>query len=159
MTDEAYMQVALDEARKGWGETKGNPMVGAIIVEGGEIVSRGYHAVYGGPHAEIEALNNLGRAPSANATMYVTMEPCSTTGKTGPCTEAIKKNGLSRVVIGAIDPDIRHQGRGVAILNEAGIETKVGFLSEPCEDLNLIFNHNSCTKISLILPGASSFAV
>lgn len=146
MTDEDYMRVALAEARKGWGKTQSNPMVGAVIVEDGRVVSRGFHARFGGPHAEIEALSNLGRKPSVNSTMYVTLEPCSTTGKTGPCTEAIIGSGIAQVVVGAIDPDKRHEGKGVDLLNEAGVKTKVGVLSDACEDLNLIFNHWSKTE-------------
>ncbi|MCB1121905.1 MAG: bifunctional diaminohydroxyphosphoribosylaminopyrimidine deaminase/5-amino-6-(5-phosphoribosylamino)uracil reductase RibD, partial [Verrucomicrobiae bacterium] len=139
--DETWMQAALDEARKGWGTTHPNPMVGAVIVEDEEIVSRGFHARAGEPHAEVEALKLLGRRPSENATMYVTLEPCCTTGKTGPCTEAILKNSISKVVVGAIDPDERHQGRGIEILKKAGLEVSTGILGEECEDLNLIFNH------------------
>lgn len=143
MTNEDYMQMALDEARKGWGLTGTNPMVGAVIVEGEQVVSFGYHACFGGPHAEIEALNNLGRKPSADAVMYVTLEPCCSTGKTGPCTQAIIDSGLRKVVIGSVDPDPRHQGRGIALLNDAGVETEVGVLEGPCEDLNLIFNFSA----------------
>ena len=146
MTSEGYMRMALDEARKGWGQTQSNPMVGAVIVENDEVVSRGYHAEFGGPHAEVDALSNLDRKPSSDTVMYVTLEPCCSTGKTGPCTEAIKESGIRRVVIGAIDPDPRHQGRGVEILKAAGIETVVGILSDTCEDLNLIFNHAAKTN-------------
>ena len=145
MTDIEYMQVALDEARKGWGATHTNPMVGAIIVENGEMVSQGHHARFGGPHAEVEALANLGRAPAEGATLYVTLEPCSSTGKTSPCTEAIFQSGIKKVVIGTIDPDERHQGQGVDILKAAGVETSVGVLQEACDDLNLIFNHRAKT--------------
>ena len=143
MTNDDYMAIALDEAKKGWGLTGNNPMVGAVIVEDGQVVSRGYHARFGGPHAEVEALNNLGRKPANNAVMYVSLEPCSSTGKTGPCTQAIIESGIRQVVIGAIDPDERHQGRGVTLLKEAGIETEVGVLREACEDVNLIFNHQA----------------
>jgi diaminohydroxyphosphoribosylaminopyrimidine deaminase / 5-amino-6-(5-phosphoribosylamino)uracil reductase len=152
---ETYMSEALTEARKGWGKVYPNPMVGAVIVEDGTIVSRGYHAKAGGPHAEIEALKNLGRKPNDNATMYVTLEPCCTTGKTGPCTEAIKAAGIRKVCIGAIDPDQRHQGRGIDILRSAGVETVTGILKDECEDLNLIFNHVS-TKGSPFLAGKTA---
>ena len=135
--------MALDEARKGWGLTGTNPVVGALIVEDGQVVSLGFHAHFGGPHAEIEALKNLGRKPSADAVMYVTLEPCCSTGKTGPCTQAIIESGIRKVVLGAIDPDPRHQGRGVALLNDAGVETEVGVLEGACEDLNLIFNFSA----------------
>ena len=136
-----YMQVALNEAQKGWGNTHPNPMVGAIIVESGEIVSQGYHAKCGGAHAEVDALNNLGRKPASDAVMYVTLEPCSTTGKTGPCTQAIIESGIKKVVLGAIDPDSRHCGRGIEILTASGVDVSVGILTDECEDLNLIFNH------------------
>ncbi|MCZ6673712.1 MAG: bifunctional diaminohydroxyphosphoribosylaminopyrimidine deaminase/5-amino-6-(5-phosphoribosylamino)uracil reductase RibD [Verrucomicrobia bacterium] len=141
MTDVRFMEEALEEARRGWGTTHPNPMVGAVIVESEKVVSRGFHAKSGEPHAEINALNNLGRKPSTDAVLYVTLEPCSSTGKTGPCSQAILDSGLRKVVIGTIDPDTRHQGRGVEILRAAGVETSVGILAEACEDLNLIFNH------------------
>lgn len=143
MTKEAYMRIALDEARKGWGQTGTNPMVGAVIVEAGQIVSYGYHARFGGPHAEIEALKNLGRKPASDAVFYVTLEPCSSTGKTGPCTQAIIESGIRKVVVGTIDPDQRHQGRGIALLKSEGIRTEVGVLEGACEDLNLIFNFHA----------------
>ncbi len=143
MTEDGYIQMALVEARKGWGLTGSNPMVGAVIAEGGQVVGLGPHARFGGPHAEIEALKNLGRKPTSDAVMYVTLEPCCSTGKTGPCTQAIIESGLRKVVIGSIDPDPRHQGRGIALLNGAGVGTEVGVLEGPCEDLNLIFNFSA----------------
>ncbi|MDA0349055.1 MAG: bifunctional diaminohydroxyphosphoribosylaminopyrimidine deaminase/5-amino-6-(5-phosphoribosylamino)uracil reductase RibD [Verrucomicrobia bacterium] len=143
MTDSHFMEAALVEARKGWGNVGANPMVGAVIVEGEEIVSRGHHEFFGGPHAEVNALKNLERKPAEDAVMYVTLEPCSSTGKTGPCTSVILESGIQKIVIGAIDPDQRHRGRGVALIREAGLDVTTGILKEACEDLNLIFNHTA----------------
>jgi diaminohydroxyphosphoribosylaminopyrimidine deaminase / 5-amino-6-(5-phosphoribosylamino)uracil reductase len=138
---ERFMQRALELARRGWGNTHPNPMVGAVIVEEGQIAAEGFHHVDGGPHAERVALNNLGRSPKPGATLYVTLEPCCTHGRTGACTEALRAAGISRVVIGAIDPNPAHAGRGLAMLREQGIEVVTGILERECTDLNLIYNH------------------
>jgi len=135
------MRRALELARRGWGATHPNPMVGAVIVERDQIVTEGWHKRDGGPHAERVALANLGRAPAADATLYVTLEPCSTPGRTGACTEAILASGLRRVVVGTVDPNPAHAGRGLEILRAAGVEVRSGVLESECKDLNLIFNH------------------
>ncbi len=140
-SDEHFMQQALDLARRAWGCTHPNPMVGALIVENGKVVAEGCHAEDGGPHAERVALANLGRAPKAGATLYVTLEPCSTPGRTGACCDVIREAGFSRVVAGATDPHAEHEGRGFAALRDAGIEVRSGVLERECTDLNLIFNH------------------
>ena len=140
-SDSWFMQQALEEARQGWGTTHPNPMVGAVVVEDGEIVARGYHAIAGGPHAEVQAIRNLGREPRAGASLYVTLEPCSTVGRTPACTDAIQRAGFQRVVVGAVDPNPLHAGGGLDILRDAGIEVVSGVEAEACEDLNLIFNH------------------
>jgi len=138
---EGFMRRALELARRGWGHTAPNPLVGAVIVEDGRIVAEGFHAQDGGPHAERVALEALGRAPAPNATLYVTLEPCSTVGRTGSCCERIRAAGVRRVVVGATDPLPSHAGRGFAILREAGIEVVSGVLKDECTDLNLMFNH------------------
>ena len=145
---ERHLERALKLAKEAWGETHPNPMVGAVIVENDELVSEGYHARAGEAHAEIVALDNLGRLPSPNAELYVTLEPCSTRGETGSCVEAIIKAGFSRVVVGAVDPNPVHAGRGLDELREAGIEVcKVeGSLAEDCLNLNLIFNYQIVRK-------------
>ncbi len=135
------MRQALALARRGWGATHPNPMVGALIVEDGQVVAEGWHAQDGGPHAERVALDGLGRRPAAGATLYVTLEPCSTAGRTGACTEAIMAAGLRRVVVGATDPNPAHAGRGLTGLRAAGVEVTAGVLERECTDLNLIFNH------------------
>ncbi|HEY3754975.1 MAG TPA: bifunctional diaminohydroxyphosphoribosylaminopyrimidine deaminase/5-amino-6-(5-phosphoribosylamino)uracil reductase RibD [Opitutaceae bacterium] len=139
--DEHFMRHALQLARRAWGRTHPNPMVGAVIVEGGQVVAEGYHARDGGPHAERVALAALGRDPKPDATLYVTLEPCSTAGRTGACTEAILATGISRVVVGATDPLPAHAGHGFQILRERGVTVETGVLEAECADLNLLFNH------------------
>lgn len=139
--DRDYMSRALELARRAWGQTHPNPMVGAVIVEDGGIVAEGWHSQAGAAHAEVEALRALARAPKAGATIYVTLEPCSTCGRTGACTDAIIESGIRRVVIGAIDPNPAHAGKGIEVLRAAGVEVLDGVLAEGCTDLNLIFNH------------------
>ncbi len=104
-------------------------------------MSEGFHAEDGGPHAERNVLSALGRVPKPGATLYVTLEPCSTQGRTGSCCDAIKAAGIRRVVVGATDPNPEHSGRGFDLLREAGIEVVTGVLEDECTDLNLIFNH------------------
>ena len=136
-----FMRRALALAQQAWGETHPNPMVGAVIVEQGQIVAEGWHRRAGEPHAEIEALRALGRKPSEAATLYVTLEPCSTEGRTGACTQAIMEAGIRRVVIGAIDPNPVHAGSGLDPLRAAGVQVVEDVLADDCADLNLIFNH------------------
>jgi diaminohydroxyphosphoribosylaminopyrimidine deaminase/5-amino-6-(5-phosphoribosylamino)uracil reductase len=138
---ESFMRRAIALARTVWGTTHPNPMVGALIVENGAIVAEGATAPVGGPHAEVSALRALGRKPHAGATLYVTLEPCCTHGRTPPCTDAIIAAGIARVVVGATDPNPDHVGKGYALLREAGIDVITGVLAGECTDLNLIFNH------------------
>jgi len=140
-TDQAFMRRALELARQGWGRTHPNPMVGAVIVEDGRVVAEGFHARDGDAHAERVALNALGRSPKKEAVLYVTLEPCSTFGRTGACTDAIICAGIKRVVAGATDPNPAHAGRGFEILRSAGVEVEAGVLETEGRDLNLIFNH------------------
>lgn len=139
--DLIYIKQALDIARQAWGCTHPNPMVGAIIVDHGGIVAVGHHERAGAPHAEVAALDALQEPLSENATLYVTLEPCSTHGRTPPCTDAIINSGIKRVVIGAFDPNPAHTGRAVDILKATGIEVVTGMHDGDCADLNMIFNH------------------
>ncbi len=133
--DIGFMRQAVTQARKGLGRTSPNPAVGAVIAKGGKILSRGYHHRAGGPHAEIEALNKLGgKAPGA--TMYVTLEPCNHEGRTPPCTEAIVRSGIERVVIGMQDPNPQVKGGGAPFLAEHRIEVKLGVLEQECREVN-----------------------
>jgi diaminohydroxyphosphoribosylaminopyrimidine deaminase/5-amino-6-(5-phosphoribosylamino)uracil reductase len=139
--DERFMRLALRQAGKGLGKTSPNPAVGAVLVRDGAILSTGWHHRAGGPHAEIEALSSLPNQESAaGATLYVTLEPCSTTGRTPPCTDAIITAKIGRVVIGAIDPNPRHEGRGLDQLRRAGIAVTTGVLEEESVLLNVGFN-------------------
>jgi diaminohydroxyphosphoribosylaminopyrimidine deaminase/5-amino-6-(5-phosphoribosylamino)uracil reductase len=144
------MERALELARRAWGQTHPNPMVGALIVEERGIVAEGWHAAAGRDHAEVAALKALERRPKPGATLYVTLEPCSTCGRTGACTDAIIAAGFARVVVGTEDPNPAHAGRGLSILREAGIEVLSGVLAEDCADLNLIFNHWIARRTPLI---------
>lgn len=119
-----FMRQALDLARQGAGRTSPNPAVGAIIVSGGEISGRGFHTWAGVKHAEIEALEQAG-ARARGATIYLTLEPCSHTGRTGPCADALVQAGISRAVIAMEDPNPRVRGEGLRRLREAGIEVTV----------------------------------
>jgi diaminohydroxyphosphoribosylaminopyrimidine deaminase/5-amino-6-(5-phosphoribosylamino)uracil reductase len=150
--DENWMRYALELAKKAWGNTHPNPMVGAVLVSNGEIVSEGFHAKAGQLHAERNALKNLSKdTPNLpEATLYVTLEPCSTHGKTPPCTDIIVEKSIKRVVIGALDPNPSHAGRGIDILRTEGIEVVQGVLEKECTDLNLIFNHWITQKAPLI---------
>ena len=140
MNDQTYMQQALDLAKKGWGWTSPNPMVGAVIVKEDRIIGQGYHAKYGDLHAERAALAACTEDP-AGATMYVTLEPCCHQGKQPPCTDAILEAGIARVVVGSSDPNPQVAGKGVAILRDAGVEVTEGVLRAECDALNDVFFH------------------
>ncbi len=137
------MREALALARRGYGRTSPNPMVGAILVKRGEIIGRGWHHAAGKPHAEIEALETARRSgrDARGATLYVTLEPCSTHGRTPPCTEAIIAAGIRRVVAAAEDPNPAHAGAGFAILRRGGIEVETGIMGQESARLNEGFNH------------------
>src|ERR1041385_7435431 len=137
------MRLALRLARRGCGTSSPNPMVGAVLLKQGVIIGRGWHRRAGGPHAEIEALRDAerkGRSPKG-ATLYVTLEPCSTHGRTPPCTDAIVAAGIKRVVVGATDPNPPHAGRAFRLLKRAGIGVTPGVHAEECARLNEAFNH------------------
>jgi diaminohydroxyphosphoribosylaminopyrimidine deaminase/5-amino-6-(5-phosphoribosylamino)uracil reductase len=154
-TDEKWMRAAWREAEKGLGHTSPNPAVGAVIVRAGRIVGRGWHRRAGMPHAEIEALRSLKNPTRARgATLYVTLEPCSTHGRTPPCCAAIRAHGFRRVVVGAVDPNPKHAGRGLEILRAAGIEVVAGVLEEECAGLNRAFNKWIVTKTPWVIAKA-----
>ncbi len=125
--DARWMSLALALARRGEGKTRPNPPVGAVVVKAGRAVGRGYHRKAGGPHAEVWALREAG-ARAKGATLYVTLEPCSTWGRTPPCTDAILKAGIVRVVVATGDPNPRHKGRGLKLLRAAGVAVRSGVL-------------------------------
>jgi diaminohydroxyphosphoribosylaminopyrimidine deaminase/5-amino-6-(5-phosphoribosylamino)uracil reductase len=137
--DRAFMRRALDLARRGWGQTAPNPMVGAVVVRGGVVVGEGYHARYGGPHAEVAALEAAGPLARA-ATVYVTLEPCSHFGKTPPCTDRLIRAGVARVVAATRDPTRVARG-GADRLREAGIDVLLGVEERDARELNAPFFH------------------
>jgi len=126
--DEQFMSQALELAEKGRGSVEPNPMVGAILVRGGRVLSTGWHKRFGGPHAEIEAINTAraNNIATRGATLYVTLEPCCHYGKTPPCVEAIVEAGISRVVVAMEDPNPKVRGGGIAFLRQRGLEVLVG---------------------------------
>lgn len=145
------MRAALREASKGIGYTSPNPAVGAVLARRGRIVASGYHKRAGAPHAEIECLkSHRGRVP-ADATLYITLEPCSTLGRTPACTNAIITSGVRKVVIGATDPNQQHQGRGIEVLRAAGLSVHSGVLEEECAGLNEAFNYWIQTKRPFVI--------
>lgn len=125
MTAEALMDLALGLAAKGRGATSPNPMVGAVLVKGDQIVGRGFHARAGGPHAEVVAITAAGEA-ARGATLYCTLEPCCHSGRTGPCVDRIVRAGVRAVVVGVEDPDPRVDGDGIRSLRARGIPVQVG---------------------------------
>jgi diaminohydroxyphosphoribosylaminopyrimidine deaminase/5-amino-6-(5-phosphoribosylamino)uracil reductase len=153
-TDEGFMRLALEEAARALGGTAPNPAVGAVIVKGGKVIAKGYHHAAGLPHAEIDAIRKLTPAQVRDASIYITLEPCSSHGKTPPCTEAIIAAGITRVIYGATDPDKRHRGRATMILRKAGIEVVEGVLPEECAALNSHWNHRNATGMPWVIAKA-----
>jgi len=134
-----FMSKALALGAKGEGSTSPNPMVGAVVVKHGRIIGAGYHRYAGSAHAEIEAIREAGSS-AQGATLYVSLEPCSTFGRTPPCTDAIIGAGIARIVVAAIDPNPRHSGKGLSILSRAGIDVTRGVLEREAAALNRVFN-------------------
>ncbi|MDD4932331.1 MAG: bifunctional diaminohydroxyphosphoribosylaminopyrimidine deaminase/5-amino-6-(5-phosphoribosylamino)uracil reductase RibD [Methylacidiphilaceae bacterium] len=135
------MRRALALARKGLGTTSPNPAVGAVLVRDGKVLGEGFHRRAGLPHAEVEAIEDARRKGNVpkGATLYVTLEPCCTTGRTPPCVDRIVREGIARVIVGMVDPNPLHQGRGLARLTGEGIEVEQGLLEEEARELNRPF--------------------
>ncbi len=144
------MRLALHLARKGEGKVSPNPLVGSVVVKDGEIVGRGYHRAYGMDHAEVVALRDAG-GQARGATIYVNLEPCNHTGHTPPCTRAILKAGIHRVVIGMRDPNPDVQGGGVETLRANGVDVEEGILEERCRRLNEAFIHFVTHKVPFVV--------
>lgn len=142
-TDEFWMARAISLARRAEGMTRPNPAVGAVVVANGECVGEGFHRRAGGPHAEVYALRQAGTR-SSGATLYVTLEPCSTFGRTPPCCDAVIKAGIARVVVGVADPNPRHAGRGLRLLRKHGIAVQTGVCKDAAVDLLAPF---ACTML------------
>ena len=140
MSDREYMALALRLAARARGRTSPNPLVGCVIVKNDSVIATGYHRSAGEPHAEIDALGRLSE-PAEGATVFVNLEPCCHWGRTPPCTDALIRAGVSRVVAGMIDPNPLVAGRGMGQLEAAGIQVEVGLLEERCRRLNEGFEH------------------
>jgi diaminohydroxyphosphoribosylaminopyrimidine deaminase/5-amino-6-(5-phosphoribosylamino)uracil reductase len=135
--DEAWMRIALQLARRGEGQVEPNPMVGCVIVKDGRQIGQGFHGQFGGPHAEVEALQSLVSVEdAAGSTAYVTLEPCSHFGKTPPCCDALIDAKVARVVVAMKDPFAEVDGRGLKKLQAAGIDVRVGVLEDQARFLN-----------------------
>ncbi len=136
--DNNFMLEAVALAQKAWGQTSPNPLVGAVVVKNSMIIGRGYHHRAGEAHAEVNALHDAG-IEARNAAIYVTLEPCSTTGRTPPCTDAIIKAKIKTVYIGSLDPNPRHSGNAVKLLQNAGIQVVCNIEKTACDQLNEAF--------------------
>lgn len=150
MTDEDFMREALRIARYAEGRTSPNPLVGAVIVRDGRIIAEGWHRKAGTPHAEIHALRMAGDL-ARGATLYVTLEPCSHYGRTGPCAKAVAEAGIARVVVAVQDPNPKVAGRGLSMLREAGIEVRCGVLADEAARLNEVFLHWITTGMPFVV--------
>ncbi|MGW6302154.1 bifunctional diaminohydroxyphosphoribosylaminopyrimidine deaminase/5-amino-6-(5-phosphoribosylamino)uracil reductase RibD [Peribacillus butanolivorans] len=148
--DQYYMKLALDLAASAKGKTNPNPVVGAVIVKDGVIAGTGIHRKAGEPHAEVHAFKMAGDY-AENATLYVTLEPCSHYGKTPPCANLVKESGVRRVVVATQDPNPEVAGRGISILRDAGIEVEVGVLEKEAQRLNERFIHNMITNRPFVI--------
>ena len=144
--DKKYMRMAIELAKKGEGAVNPNPLVGAVVVRDGKVVGKGYHRFFGGPHAEVYALEEAGKE-AFGATIYVTLEPCSHYGKTPPCAKKIIDMGIKKCFVGSSDPNPQVAGKGVAMLKKAGIEVVENVLKDECDKLNQVFFKYIKTKI------------
>ncbi len=136
--DHEFMARALELARAQLGKTKPNPSVGCVLVKDGEVVGEGATADGGRPHAETQALD-MAADKARGATAYVTLEPCSHYGQTGPCAKALIEAEISQCIIACVDPDPRVHWRGAAMLQEAGIDTMIGLMFDEARSLNAEF--------------------
>jgi diaminohydroxyphosphoribosylaminopyrimidine deaminase/5-amino-6-(5-phosphoribosylamino)uracil reductase len=148
--DELFMRQALSLATKGWGETGINPLVGAVITKNNKIVGRGFHRKLGEAHAEVCALIEAGRR-AENATLYVNLEPCCTTGLTPPCVRAIAQAHVRRVVVGTIDPNPDVNGKGIGCLKQHNIEITIGVLAEAAQELNKWYTKFITSRIPYVI--------
>jgi diaminohydroxyphosphoribosylaminopyrimidine deaminase / 5-amino-6-(5-phosphoribosylamino)uracil reductase len=147
--DEKYIHLTHVLAERGRGSTSPNPVVGALVVNHGIIISMGYHQAFGGPHAEVVALRKYG-SHTKGATLYVSLEPCCHWGKTAPCTDLIIRSGIKRVVCSTIDPNPLVNGKGIRRLKKAGIKVDVGILEEDAKKLNEAYFKYITTRIPFV---------
>lgn len=147
---EEYMRLAIELAKKGIGAVNPNPLVGAVIVRDGKIIGQGYHAGYGGLHAEREAFASL-KESAEGAEMYVTLEPCCHHGKQPPCVEAIVENKIARVYVGSDDPNDKVAGKGIQYLRDHGIAVETQLMKAECDALNPVFFHYITTHTPYVV--------
>jgi diaminohydroxyphosphoribosylaminopyrimidine deaminase/5-amino-6-(5-phosphoribosylamino)uracil reductase len=147
--DTSFMRLALRLGRRGLGRTSPNPAVGAVVVRGGRVVGRGYHRQAGAPHAEVEALGEAG-ARARGATLFVTLEPCNHHGRTPPCTEAILRAGVEKVVVGVRDPNPSVAGKGIERLRRRRVQVEVGVEAAACAELVASFRKHIETGLPLV---------
>lgn len=148
--DKSFMHLALKLAEQGRGWTSPNPMVGAVIVREGQVVGKGFHQYAGGPHAEVYAIKEAGEL-AQDATLYVTLEPCNHSGRTPPCTEAIHKSGIKRVVAAMLDPNPNVRGGGLKFLQGLGIDIEAGVCEDECRLLNEAFIKYVTTGLPFVI--------
>ena len=152
--DESFMRKTIRLAKKGLGSTSPNPLVGAIVVKGGGIIGSGYHKKAGAPHAEIEALTKAGKN-AKGATLYVNLEPCNHYGRTPPCTKAILKSKIKKVIVGMVDPNPHVIGGGCEFLSSHGVKVRCNVLEKACRRLNEVYiSYITKNKPFVILKGA-----
>ena len=147
--DKKYMARALELAALGEGAVNPNPLVGAVVVKNNKVIGEGYHKKYGGPHAEVFALEMAGEE-ARGADIYVTLEPCSHYGKTPPCAKKIIEMGIKRCIIASLDPNPLVSGRGIKMLQEAGIEVITGVMDKEAKELNRVFMKYISEKTSYL---------
>ena len=147
--DEEFMHLALKLAQKGRGKTSPNPMVGAVVVKKGKILSRGYHRKFGGPHAEAVAIKACGKE-ATGATLYTTLEPCCFFGKTPPCTDLIVHSGISTVVCATTDPNPKVNGKGIRRLRKQGVKVTLGVLGKETKRLNEVHFKYVTTQLPFV---------
>lgn len=149
--EEKFMRLAIAAARRGLGLTRPNPAVGAVIVKNRRVLATGWHRAAGGPHAEIDAMRKLSASALRGATIFITLEPCSTHGRTPPCTDAIIRSGIVRVIYGTRDPNPKHGGRADRLLGDAGITVRSGILADECAAINPAWNKWIRTGLPLVV--------
>jgi len=155
VSEEKWMKLAISLARRGEGKVSPNPVVGAVLIKNGNLIGKGYHRYFGGPHAEIEAIKDAGEKVRGS-TLFVTLEPCCHFGKTPPCTKAIIKAGIKKVVVATLDPNPLNNGRGVEILRKAGIDVKVGVCEKEARKINEFFFKFIREKIPYVILKAAA---
>ena len=151
--DEQYMLRAIELAGRGEGLTRPNPPVGAVLVRDGEVIAEGWHQQAGGPHAEVRCLESVS-GDLSDASLYVTLEPCSTQGRTPPCTDLILKRKVGRVVAAAVDRNPEHAGRGLEILRNAGVEVVSGVCADEAHELIAPFEKFITTGMPCFFKGS-----